>query len=236
MIEFLGEVVAWFLDPAHWTGANGIPNRVWEHVQITVAATSVAALLAILPGIVLGHRKQGGTLVVGAVNLFRAVPSFGIVVLALPITIGLGLGIGFWPTFLALLFLAIPPMFINSYTGVAGVDPDLIEAARGVGMTDAQCLLGVEVPAASPIIIAAVRVAAVQVVATATLGAIVGWGGLGRYIIDGFAIQDNVMVFAGALLVAGLALVTEGLMSAVERWLVPKGLQTAGNEVARIAV
>ncbi len=236
MIEFLGEVVAWFLDPAHWTGANGIPNRVWEHVQITVAATSVAALLAILPAIVLGHRKQGGTLVVGAVNLFRAVPSFGIVVLALPITIGLGLGIGFWPTFLALLFLAIPPMFINSYTGVAGVDPDLIEAARGVGMTDAQCLLGVEVPAASPIIIAAVRVAAVQVVATATLGAIVGWGGLGRYIIDGFAIQDNVMVFAGALLVAGLALATEGLMSAVERWLVPKGLQTAGNEVARIAV
>lgn len=236
MIEFLGEVVAWFLDPAHWTGANGIPNRVWEHVQITVAATSVAALLAILPAIVLGHRKQGGTLVVGAVNLFRAVPSFGIVVLALPITIGLGLGIGFWPTFLALLFLAIPPMFINSYTGVAGVDPDLIEAARGVGMTDAQCLLGVEVPAASPIIIAAVRVAAVQVVATATLGAIVGWGGLGRYIIDGFAIQDNVMVFAGALLVAGLALATEGLMSAVERWLVPKGLQTAGNEVAGIAV
>jgi osmoprotectant transport system permease protein len=236
VIEFLGEVVAWFLDPAHWTGANGIPNRVWEHVQITVAATSVAALLAILPAIVLGHRKQGGTLVVGAVNLFRAVPSFGIVVLALPITIGLGLGIGFWPTFLALLFLAIPPMFINSYTGVAGVDPDLIEAARGVGMTDAQCLLGVEVPAASPIIIAAVRVAAVQVVATATLGAIVGWGGLGRYIIDGFAIQDDVMVFAGALLVAGLALVTEGLMSAVERWLVPKGLQTAGNEVARIAV
>ncbi len=236
MIEFLGEVVAWFLDPAHWSGANGIPNRLWEHVQISVAATSIAALLAIPPAIVLGHRKQGGTLVVGAVNLFRAVPSFGIVVLALPITIGLGLGIGFWPTFLALLFLAIPPMFINSYTGVAGVDPDLIEAARGVGMTNAQCLLDVEVPTASPIIIAAVRVAAVQVVATATLGAIVGWGGLGRYIIDGFAIQDDVMVFAGALLVAGLALATETAMSAVERWLVPHGLQTAGNEVAGIAV
>ena len=236
MIEFLGEVVAWFLDPAHWSGANGIPNRLWEHVQISVAATSIAALLAIPPAIVLGHRKQGGTLVVGAVNLFRAVPSFGIVVLALPITIGLGLGIGFWPTFLALLFLAIPPMFINSYTGVAGVDPDLIEAARGVGMTNAQCLLDVEVPTASPIIIAAVRVAAVQVVSTPTHGAIVGWGGLGRYIIDGFAIQDDVMVFAGALLVAGLALATETAMSAVERWLVPHGLQTAGNEVAGIAV
>jgi osmoprotectant transport system permease protein len=146
------------------------------------------------------------------------------------------LGFGFWPTFLALLFLAIPPMFVNSYTGVAGVDPDLVEAARGVGMTDAQCLLGVEVPAASPIILAAVRVAAVQVVATATLGAIVGWGGLGRYIIDGFAVQDNVTVFAGALLVAALALATEAVMSAVERWVVPEGLQTAGNEVEGIAV
>ena len=236
MIEFLGEVVAWFLDPAHWTGANAIPNRLWEHVQITVAATSIAALVAIPPAVVLGHRKQGGIVVVGAVNLFRAVPSFGIVVLALPITISLGLGFGFWPTFLALLFLAIPPMFVNSYTGVAGVDPDLVEAARGVGMTDAQCLLGVEVPAASPIILAAVRVAAVQVVATATLGAIVGWGGLGRYIIDGFAVQDNVTVFAGALLVAALALATEAVMSAVERWVVPEGLQTAGNEVEGIAV
>ena len=236
MIEFLGEVVAWFTDPAHWTGVNGIPNRTWEHVQITAAATSLAAVVAIPPAVILGHRKQGGTIVVGIVNLFRAVPSFGIVVLALPITISLGLGFGFWPTFLALLFLAIPPMFANSYTGVAGVDPDLVEAARGVGMTDAQCLLGVEVPTASPIILAAVRVASVQVVATATLGAVVAWGGLGRYIIDGFAQQDEVTVFAGALLVAGLALATEAAMSAIERVLVPRGLKTAGNEVAGIAV
>jgi len=236
VIEFLGEVVAWFTDPAHWTGVNGIPNRTWEHVQITAAATSLAAVVAIPPAVILGHRKQGGTIVVGIVNLFRAVPSFGIVVLALPITISLGLGFGFWPTFLALLFLAIPPMFANSYTGVAGVDPDLVEAARGVGMTDAQCLLGVEVPTASPIILAAVRVASVQVIATATLGAVVAWGGLGRYIIDGFAQQDEVTVFAGALLVAGLALATEAAMSGVERVLVPRGLKTAGNEVAGIAV
>ena len=236
MIEFLGEVLAWFTDPAHWAGVNGIPNRLWEHIQIAVAATALAALVAIPPAVILGHRKQGGTIVVGIVNLFRAVPSFGIVVLALPITIALGLGFGFWPTFLALLFLAIPPMFANSYTGVAEIDTDLVEAARGVGMTDTQCLLGVEVPTASPIIIAAVRVAAVQVVATATLGAVVAWGGLGRYIIDGFAAQDSVTVFAGALLVAGLALATEAVMSVIERVLVPRGLKTARNEVAGIAV
>jgi osmoprotectant transport system permease protein len=156
--------------------------------------------------------------------------------LALPITVALGLGFGFWPTFLALLFLAIPPMFANTYTGVAGVDPELVEAARGMGMTDTQSIIRVEVPTASPIILAAVRIAAVQVVATATLGAVVGWGGLGRYIIDGFAIQDNVTVFAGALLVAGLALVTQVTMTALERVLVPRGLRTAGNEVAGIAV
>ncbi len=199
-------------------------------------ATSLAVLVAIPPAVVLGHRKQGGTFVVGAVNIFRAVPSFGIVVLALPITVALGLGFGFWPTFLALLFLAIPPMFTNTYTGVAGVDSDVVEAARGMGMTERQIMTGVEVPAASPIILAAVRVATVQVVATATLGAVVAWGGLGRYIIDGFAIQDGVLVFAGALLVGGLALVTEVGMSYLERVIVPDSLQTAGNEVAGIAV
>jgi osmoprotectant transport system permease protein len=105
-----------------------------------------------------------------------------------------------------------------------------------MGMTERQIMTGVEIPAASPIILAAIRVAAVQVVATATLGAIVAWGGLGRYIIDGFAIQDGVLVFAGALLVGGLALVTEVGMSFLERAIVPDSLQTAGNEVARIAV
>jgi osmoprotectant transport system permease protein len=236
VIGYLGEVVAWFTDPAHWTGINGIPNRTWEHVQITIAATVLAALLAIPLAVVLGHRKQGGTVLVGAVNLFRAVPSFGIVVLALPITVALGLGIGFWPTFLAMLFLAIPPMFANTYAGVAGVDPEIVEAGRGMGMTEWQIMKDVEVPAASPIILAAVRVAAVQVVATATLGALVAWGGLGRYIVDGFATQDSVTAFAGALLVAGLAIITEIGMGYLERSVVPDGMQTARNEVAGIAV
>jgi osmoprotectant transport system permease protein len=236
VIGFFQEVIAWFTDPAHWSGINGIPNRTWEHVQITVLATAVAALVAIPLAVILGHRRQGGTVAVGTVNLFRAVPSFGIVVLALPITVALGMGFGFWPTFLALLFLAIPPMFANTYTGVAGVDPELVDAARGMGMTDTQSMFGVEVPTASPIILAAVRIAAVQVVATATLGAVVGWGGLGRYIIDGFAIRDDVTVFAGALLVAALALATQITMTALERVLVPKGVRSAGNEVAGIAV
>ena len=235
MIEFLGEVAAWFTDPANWTGVNGIPNRTWEHIQITVAATSVAAAVAIPIAVWLGHRKTGGTLAVAAVNIGRAIPSFAIIALFLPISIRLGLGLGFWPTFLALLFLAIPPMFTNAYTGVAGVDPALVEAARGMGLTERRIVTDVELPMASPVILAAIRVAAVQVIATATLGALVAWGGLGRYIIDGFSTQDSVEVFAGAVLVAGLALITEVVLGWVERRIVPVTLRDTTEEVEPVA-
>jgi osmoprotectant transport system permease protein len=235
MIEFLGEVAAWFADPDNWTGVNGIPNRTWEHIQITVAATFVAAAVAIPIAVWLGHRKTGGTLAVAAVNIGRAIPSFAIIALFLPISIRLGLGLGFWPTFLALLFLAIPPMFTNAYTGVAGVDPALTEAARGMGLTELRIITDVELPMASPVILAAIRVAAVQVIATATLGALVAWGGLGRYIIDGFSTQDSVEVFAGAILVAGLALITEIVLGWVERRLVPVTLRAAADDVETVA-
>jgi len=231
MIDFLGQVLAWFGDPANWFGPAGILNRLREHVQITAAATTVSAVLAIAPAVWLAHRRIGGTFVVAVVNIGRAIPSFAIVVLFLPISIRLGLGIGFWPTFLALLFLAVPPMFTNAYTGVAEVDPDLVEASSGMGMTDGEVLTKVEIPMASPVILAAVRVAAVQVVATATLGALVGWGGLGRFIVDGFATQNNVIVFAGAVLVAGLAIVTEIALGLVERRIVPTTLQSRSSEV-----
>lgn len=231
MIEFLGEVIAWFGDPANWFGPAGILNRLREHVQITVAATAVSTVVAIPPAVWLAHRRIGGSFVVAVVNIGRAIPSFAIVVIFLPISIRLGLGIGFWPTFLALLFLAVPPMFANSYTGVAEVDPDLVEASRGMGMTDREVLLKVEVPMASPVIFAAVRVAVVQVIATATLGALVGWGGLGRFIIDGFAVRDSVVVFAGALLVAGLAIVVDVVLSGVERRVVPETLRSRAEGV-----
>jgi osmoprotectant transport system permease protein len=234
MIEFFGEVAAWFGDSANWLGTSGILNRLREHVQITAAATVVSTIIAIPPAVWLAHRHIGGTFVVAVVNIGRAIPSFAIVVLFLPISIRLGLGIGFWPTFLALLFLAVPPMFTNAYTGVDGVDPDLVEASRGMGMTDREVLLKVETPMASPVILAAVRVAAVQVVATATLGALVGWGGLGRFIVDGFAVRNSVVVFAGALLVAGLAIVTEVILGAVERRVVPATLRSRSESVESI--
>lgn len=231
LMELLGDLVAWFLDGANWTGSSGIPNRVWEHVQISVLATIAAAAVAILPAMWLGHRRRGGFLAVAIVNVGRALPSFAIMALFLPISIRLGLGLGFWPTMLALFALALPPIFTNTYTAVREVDPALVEAGRGMGMTDGEVLRDIEAPMASPVILAAMRVSAVQVVATAPLAALVAWGGLGRYIVDGFAVQDNVRVLAGGILVALLSVGTELLLGAVERRVVPRGLSRTDDVV-----
>ncbi|MCB1247139.1 MAG: ABC transporter permease [Acidimicrobiia bacterium] len=190
---------------------------MWEHIQMSLLALVIAVVVAVPIAVVLAHRRIGGSLVVAAVNIGRAVPSFAVVAVALPLTIRLGLGLGFWPTMIALLFLAVPPLFSNAHTGVSGVDPAMVDAARGMGMTGRQVMTHVEVPLAMPVMVAGARIAAVQIVATATLGALVAWGGLGRYIIDGFATQDIPEVVAGGILVALLAIVTEGAFSVVER-------------------
>lgn len=217
MNGFMGDVVGWFTDPVNWSGADGIPTRVWEHVQMSVLAMVVAAAIAVPVAVYLAHRRIGGTFVVGIVNLGRAIPSFAVIAIALPITIRLGLGLGFWPTLLALLFLAIPPLFSNTHAGISGINQAMVEAANGMGMTNRQVMTSVEIPLAMPIMLIGARVAAVQVVATATLAALVAWGGLGRYIIDGFATQNLVEVFAGGLLVAILAIATEVVFSLTER-------------------
>jgi osmoprotectant transport system permease protein len=182
-------------------------------------------VIALPAGALLGHVRRGGLLAVSVVNIGRAIPSFAIVAIALPITIQLGLGFGFWPTWLAVFFLALPPIFTNTYTAIRGADPDAVSAARGMGLREKDVLLRVELPLGAPLVIAATRVAAVQVIATAPLGALVGWGGLGRFIIDGLALRDFPQVFAGALLVAALAVATELAFSAFERLFLPDGVR-----------
>lgn len=224
MIDFLGDVAAWLAAPGNWEGERGIGNRLVEHVLISVQTVALAAVIALPTGIAIGHSHRWPGLTTGIVNIARAIPSFAVVALALPFAIRLGLGIGYWPTFLALVLLALPPIFTNAVTAVRVVEPRVVEAARGLGMRERELLWQVEVPIAIPLVLAGIRVAAVQVVATATLGALVGWGGLGRFIVDGFAVQDNVRVFGGAFLVAALAVLTELGFSALERWRRPRGV------------
>lgn len=231
-MSFLTDAVAWFTDGSSWTGAGGIPVRVAEHLQLAVLPVVAAALLAIPAGVVMGHVRRGGLAAVSVVNVGRAIPSFAVVALALPVSIRLGLGLGYWPTVAALFVLALPPMFTNAYTGVREAPVEVVGAARGMGMRESQVLASVELPLASPIILAAVRVAAVQVVATATLGALVGSGGLGRYIVDGLAQQDHAQLFGGAVLVALLSIATEVALGLLERVALPRGVRRAAVGVA----
>jgi osmoprotectant transport system permease protein len=238
-MEFLTDLVAWFGD--NWSGTSGWVNRLWEHVQISVVTMVAATAIALPLGAWFGHTRRGGVAVPAIVNIGRALPSFGIVALALPITIRIAdavpfisSGLGFFPTFVALFALALPPIFTNTYAGVAGVDPDIVEAARGMGITERRLLREVELPMALPVVITGIRLSAVAVVATVPLGALVAYGGLGRFIIDGFAVQDDVEIVAGALMVALLSVVTEVAFSWLERRLVPAPLRAGANAAQRV--
>jgi osmoprotectant transport system permease protein len=226
-LSALGQAIHWFADPAHWSGPQGIPSRLLEHVQISALTTAVAAAVAIPIGLYLGHTGRGRFVVLAAGNLGRAIPSFALMALAFPITIKLGLGgLGYWPTVVALVALGIPPMLTNSYTGVAEVDADLVDAANGMGLSGSQVLLRIQMPLAAPLVMAGLRTAAVQIVATASLAAVIAGGGLGRFIIDGFAIRDTAQIIGGAVLVAALAIVTELAFGGVQRLVTPRTSST----------
>ena len=221
----LGDAFGFFAEPANWSGSTGIPTRLWEHVQISFYATMLAAAVALPAGLAIGHTGKGEFIASSAGNVGRALPSFGVLGLVFPFTLRFLPGsIGFAATLIALFLLAIPPILINTYIGVQNVDRDTVEAARGMGMDWRHLVLVLELPLAAPLIVAGIRNAAVGVVATATLGALVAWGGLGRFIVDGFAVNDEGQIVAGAVLVAGLAAVTELGLGAIERVVTPKGL------------
>jgi osmoprotectant transport system permease protein len=230
------ETAKWFADGSHWSGSSGVPARILEHIQISVVAVAIAAFVALPVGLLIGHTRRAEFLAVSVGNLGRALPSFGILALVFPLTLRYAPGsIGFAPTLIALFLLAIPPILTNTYVGIQNVDPDVAEAARGMGLSGRQVLFQLEVPLAAGLIVAGLRTAAVQVVATATLGAVFAWGGLGRFIVDGFAQGDDAMIVAGALLVASLAILTELGLSLVERVVTPKTGSTRSSEDIEVA-
>ncbi len=224
-MEFLSGVADWVTSPQHWTGSDGIPNRIAEHLLISAVTTLAAVLIALPVGVWFGHVRRGGFLAINVANLGRAMPSLALLALMLPVTLSVKLGLGFWPTFFALVPLGIPPVLTNSYVAVREVDPDVVEAARGMGLRERQVLRQVELPIAAPLIIAGIRNSAVAVVATATLGALVAGGGLGRYIVDGLARQEYPRLFVGAVLVALLSIAVEVAFGVFERLTVSSGIR-----------
>jgi len=223
-VKALGDLVHWLTDPANWQGSHGIPVRVFEHIELSAISVIVALLIAMPIALYLGHTARAGFIAINVANVGRALPSLALLAFGLVIAISLGLGLGFWPTLFMLVPLAIPPILTNAYVAVREVDRDIVEAARGMGLSEGQILRSIEVPLGMPLILAGIRTAAVNVVATATLGALVAGGALGRFIVDGLALQEYDQLMAGALLVALLAIVTEVSFGALERATVPPGM------------
>jgi osmoprotectant transport system permease protein len=218
-------------DQANYRGTNGITVRILEHLQISLVAVVAAIVIAVPLSLWLGHKRRFGLLVINVSNVGRALPSFAILVVGNQL---LGLDekpvIGLVSVFIALVALAVPPIVTNTYVGIAEVPDEVRDAARGMGLSEGQILRRVEIPLAVPLIMAGIRTTAVQVVATATIAAQLSAGGLGRFIIDGFATRSTggfVKVIVGALLVALLALATELVLGLVQRALTPKGLRAA---------
>ncbi|GIH24831.1 ABC transporter permease [Acrocarpospora phusangensis] len=214
-------LIDFFGNPDNWSGPDGIPVRLLQHVEFSVLAFLIAALIALPLGLWVGHTGRGAVLVVLSANAARALPTLGLLVLVV-LLIGVGT---IWPVLIPLVALAIPPILVNTYEGVRGVDRDLRDAAYGMGLRGRQVLFRALVPVALPLILLGLRLAAIQVVATATVAAYVGLGGLGRYIIDGLATKDYPSVFGGAVLVVLLALAVQFGFALLNRVVVSPGVR-----------
>jgi osmoprotectant transport system permease protein len=218
-VTFIESVARWLLDPAHWQGRDGVPVRVLEHVEISATAIAIASLVALPVGLWLGHTGRFAFVAINLASVGRALPSLALLGIGLLISIALfpTAALGTPPTLIALVPLAIPPILTNTFVAIRTADRDTVEAARGMGMRELQVLRAVEIPHGLPLIVAGLRTASVNVVATATLGALVAGGALGRYIVDGLALQEYDRLAAGALLVALLAVAVEVAFGALER-------------------
>lgn len=210
----------WILDPDHWGGADGILVRLGEHLWYTFAAVVIAAVIAIPIGLVIGHTGRGRALAVGSTSAARAVPTLGLITL-----LALLWGVGLTAPMVAFVVLAIPSILAGSYAGVDSVEPEVTDAAKAMGMTPSQVLTRVEVPLALPMMWGGIRSGTLQVVATATLAAYVGSGGLGRYLFRGLKTQDYPQMLAAALLVVALAIVLEAVLAFAQRVIVPRGVR-----------
>jgi osmoprotectant transport system permease protein len=223
-MSFLSFAWNWLKAPAQWHGSDDIPIRLVQHLGYSGLSLLVAALIALPAGIWIGHTGRGGVVVVNIANAWRAIPTLGLLVLMVVL---IGFNVLAW--LVPLVVLAIPPILVNAYEGVAGVDPGLRDSARGMGMTGWQSLWKVELPVALPLIMLGLRTGAIFVVATATIAAEIGLGGLGRYIIDGLSQSNYAEVAGGAVLVVALALVVQVIFVVLRFLVVPAPLRVAAR-------
>lgn len=235
-MNYVNQAINWLNDPLNWTNPGGILDLLRQHLEITALAVLLGCLVALPLGLALGHFGRGGGLVVLVSNVTRAIPTIAVLSIFPLIR---AIGIGMTAAVLALAIFAIPPLLANAYTGLREVDPEVREAAKGMGLSGWQLLWRVELPLAVPYLAAGFRTAAVQVVATTTLAALAAGGGLGEIISLGFGLGLSVgggQVLAGGFLVALLALLVEGVLALVQRLVTPRPLRRArGNRSNQLA-
>jgi osmoprotectant transport system permease protein len=220
-MNLLSYLRQFFEDPAYRSGYDSYWHRLAEHCQYSLLALVIAAAIGLPLAMLSGHSGHGDNTISAIAVVGRAMPSLGLLVL-LSVLLNLSLTV----TMIPLVLLGIPPILLYTHAGIRAVDPAAVDAARGLGMTPWQTVWRVEIPAALPLILAGLRGAAVQIVATATLAAVVSFGGLGRYIIDGLYQYDYAQVAGGAVLVAALSLVTLLVFWLLDRLLVSPGLRS----------
>ena len=210
----------WVTTDANWHGSGSIPQQLVAHLGYSALPLLIAALIGVPAGVAIGHSGRGAVTVVNVANAWRAIPTLGLLIL-------LAVFLGFSPVtwLVPLVVLAIPPILVNAYEGVAAVEPSVRDAAAGMGMTPWQQVAKVEFPIALPLILVGLRTAAIFVVATATIAAYIGLGGLGRFIIDGLASDQYGPVAGGALLVVILAVLVLALFAGISWLVIPAGLR-----------
>jgi osmoprotectant transport system permease protein len=229
VMSVINDAITWFNDPLNWTNPGGILDRLGEHLEISFLAVLFGCLVAWPVGISLGRHGTASGVIVLLSNLTQAVP----VIALLTILSLTPLGIGKSAVIISLAVFTLPALLANAYTGMRQIDPEVRDAARGMGLTSGQRLWRVELPLAVPYLATGLRIATTQVVATATLATAVNGGGLGNIISAGFGLGPGHggQILAGAILVAGLALIIDGLMAVLERKITPKVLRQAAGRV-----
>jgi osmoprotectant transport system permease protein len=215
------DTFAWLTDPAHWSGTSGIGVRVLEHLQYSGLVLLIAAAIAVPAGLYIGHTGRGRVVAVAVAGALRALPTLGLLVL-----FALLAGSSLMPPVWALVILTVPPLLAGTYAGISSVDRTVVDAARAMGMTELQVLFRVEVPNGLLVMFGGIRTAVLQVIATVSVVAYLPLGGLGRYLFDGLVLQDFPRMFAGSLLIAGLAIAVDLILAAVQRILLSPGLST----------
>jgi osmoprotectant transport system permease protein len=216
--------LSYLFDAAHWDfGTSGsIPQLLLSHLWYVVLALVIGTVIALPVGLYIGHTGRGSFIAINAGNAGRSLPTLGLLMLMVTL-----LGLGLLPVLIALTVLVIPPILTSAYAGLRSLDPQVVDAARGVGMRPWQVLTRVELPMAVPVLMSGFRSATLQVVATATVAAAVGLGGLGRLLIDGLAVNDYSRVLAGAIVVAVLAVLLDLVLAFAQRWIVSPGLRVS---------